>query len=458
VALSLLVALYAAASASAGLTQAQKSVFYSGDGHAGENSGKSVDAWVMVEEAFHEYEVWKGTSECNSNRAVPRKPERTFTRLVGYSLGRLGPAYYLQQMEQLGIKSSVRSVILLDPGVESEFKCDGRSGAGYTYATWLRQHPDNRLLIITGARSDDDEYKGLNDTYLSKLTAQSVSSNVGDRVLVCDVPSIKHSRMDEAWKHLINAALPTSCPPSTTKNQYSPVSESGTPSRPAGTPPPAPGPGGGSPRVSVGQGPPGPRGYRYAISVSGFPGGSQVTIVCRDSVDPGGFYTFLLGVDGGGDGSTSSQCYSGDGPEHWVTANGVESNRVVWGGSAPPPPPPPPGSASIVVDNRVTNGGSAMREDTPAYLSTVTRNFCKRDGCALPGTDFGSGATLTAECTVLGNRTTNGQDNSAIDDGNPGLYSSTRWYGIRWGDGRFGYVSEVWIAGSHRGGLGLRGC
>lgn len=79
-----------------------------------------------------------------------------------------------------------------------------------------------------------------------------------------------------------------------------------------------------------------------------------------------------------------------------------------------------------------------MREDTPAYLSTVTQDFCKRDNCALPGTDVGSGAVLTAECTVLGNRTTNGQDNSAVDDGNPGLYSSTRWYGIRSGDGRFG--------------------
>lgn len=122
------------------------------------------------------------------------------------------------------------------------------------------------------------------------------------------------------------------------------------------------------------------------------------------------------------------------------------------------PSPQPPSTRQIVVDNRVTNGGSQMREDTPAYLSTVMQNFCKRDGCALPGTDMGSGAVITAECTAFGNRTTNGQDNSSIDDGNPGLYSSTRWYGIRWGDGRFGYISEVWIRADFRHGLGLRGC
>lgn len=125
---------------------------------------------------------------------------------------------------------------------------------------------------------------------------------------------------------------------------------------------------------------------------------------------------------------------------------------------APPAPAPQPATRQITVDNRVTNGASAMREDTPAYLSTVTRNYCKRDGCALAGTDIGSGAVLVAECTTIGTRTTNGQDGSSVDDGNPGLYSSTRWYGVRWGDGRFGYISEVWIRSADRGGLGLRAC
>ena len=106
----------------------------------------------------------------------------------------------------------------------------------------------------------------------------------------------------------------------------------------------------------------------------------------------------------------------------------------------------------------VTNGGTQMREDTPAYLSTVTQNFCKRDGCALAGTDMGTGAQITAVCQAQGVRTTNGQDNNSVDNGNPGLFESTRWYGIRWGDGRFGYISEVWINAAHRGGLGLPGC
>jgi hypothetical protein len=122
-----------------------------------------------------------------------------------------------------------------------------------------------------------------------------------------------------------------------------------------------------------------------------------------------------------------------------------------------PSTPPPPNERPVTVDNRVTNG-VGMREDTPAYLSSVTQNYCKRDGCALAGTDMSSGARITAICQTAGVRTTNGHDGNVSDDTNPELYSSTRWYGIRWSDGRFGYLSEVWLKAADRGGLGLPNC
>lgn len=102
------------------------------------------------------------------------------------------------------------------------------------------------------------------------------------------------------------------------------------------------GPGGGGSTgasVTLSQGPSAPAGYRYAVSVSGFSPNSNVSVTCYDSVSPGGFYTFGLPTNASGSGSTASQCYSGDGPDHWVVAGGVQSNHVTWGGSAPPPPP-----------------------------------------------------------------------------------------------------------------------
>ena len=126
--------------------------------------------------------------------------------------------------------------------------------------------------------------------------------------------------------------------------------------------------------------------------------------------------------------------------------------------SPPPPTSTPPAEVTLTVYNRVTNGPSEMREDTPAYLSTVTQNYCKRDGCAIAGTDRNTGGSYTpAVCQAQGARTTNGNDGNTNDDQNPGLFSSTRWYGIRVGNG-LGYISAVWIDPSQRGGLGLETC
>lgn len=113
----------------------------------------------------------------------------------------------------------------------------------------------------------------------------------------------------------------------------------------------APGPGssggsgggqsGGTPTVTLAQGPAAPAGYRYAVQLTGFPANSNVSVTCYDSVSTGGFYTFTMRTDGGGSAFTQSQCYSGDGPDHWVVAGGLTSNHVQWSAAAPSPPPPP---------------------------------------------------------------------------------------------------------------------
>ena len=91
---------------------------------------------------------------------------------------------------------------------------------------------------------------------------------------------------------------------------------------------PAPPPAG---TAMLAQGPAAPSGYRYAVTVDHFAPNTSVSVSCRDSVSPGGFYTFSLAIDGNGHGFTQSSCYSGDGPDHWVVVNGgVESNHVVW--------------------------------------------------------------------------------------------------------------------------------
>lgn len=133
--------------------------------------------------------------------------------------------------------------------------------------------------------------------------------------------------------------------------------------------------------------------------------------------------------------------------------------------AAPTPAPPvattPPGPARIVltVDNRVTNGTSMREDSSPARLTTKPWIYCGSRGCNIAGTERGTGGQYDAAvCTTFGERTTNGNDSSTADDGNPLRYESTRYYGVRLGNGTFGFISEVWIQGAQRGGMGLPAC
>lgn len=168
-------------------------------------------------------------------------------------------------------------------------------------------------------------------------------------------------------------------------------------------------------------------------------------------------------VQGGG----SPQDQQAGGLQGTEGSRGAESTTTSPPPSTDPPPTttttttttaPPQLTRQLTVYNQVTNGPSSMREDTPAYLSTRTTNYCKRIGCAVTNTDMGTGHVVTAYCVKHGDRTTNGEDGSAVDDANPALYSSTLWFGIRWSDGRTGYLSEVWINPSHRGVSNLPMC
>lgn len=187
------------------------------------------------------------------------------------------------------------------------------------------------------------------------------------------------------WKWAYGTS-PTSCSPSggggggggSTGPSGSPDDSGG------GSPDDGSGPGssGSSPVVALAQGPAAPAGFRYAISLSGFAANTSVTVTCFDSVSPSGFYTFNLATDGAGNASTASYCYSGDGPDHWVTAGGVQSNHVSWGGASAPPPASPTyaetvGGVSHTWTN-YTNAGGTDGPSIPAYATVQIA--CKLQG------------------------------------------------------------------------------
>ncbi|MCZ7379736.1 hypothetical protein [Micromonospora sp. WMMC250] len=111
------------------------------------------------------------------------------------------------------------------------------------------------------------------------------------------------------------------------------------------------------------------------------------------------------------------------------------------------------------MQNKVAIGPTELAEDTtPSYLSTKPVARCAKRGCMVAGTEVWSGAKLVARCWKRGEAVTNRDLTSAGIDQNPAGVRSDLWYEIVLHDGRAGYLAEVYIAPSQRGGMGLPEC
>lgn len=110
-------------------------------------------------------------------------------------------------------------------------------------------------------------------------------------------------------------------------------------------------------------------------------------------------------------------------------------------------------SAEITIYNKVVLDETRMREDVPAYL-TISPRCLAKSTCSIEGTDvLRTGMRVTAVCQTEGSFVTNRFGDTPNGDN----FDSTRWYGISL-NGKFGYLSEAWVAKEHRGGLNLREC
>jgi len=112
------------------------------------------------------------------------------------------------------------------------------------------------------------------------------------------------------------------------------------------------------------------------------------------------------------------------------------------------------------VENVDTSGAKATVEDkSPLRLASRPAVFCGPKHCLIFKTEREHGQVYDgAICQTVGERTTNGSDESKVDDHNPQLRSTRRYYGVELTDGTIGYVSAAWLSNRDRSGLGLPSC
>ncbi len=154
--------------------------------------------------------------------------------LSGWSVGRLGPVYYLAAAGEARV-SQVHTIILFDPGSTSDFAkpslfrrllgrktCDWRYDINSLLARWLgtkdaQGNYVNRLLIMAGNDSEEKvdgkpTYAGLWKYYLAGIWGKEFAA----RAEVCDYDGMSHPDVLRTFSHIVETPPAVGSCPTTT--------------------------------------------------------------------------------------------------------------------------------------------------------------------------------------------------------------------------------------------------
>lgn len=183
-------------------------------------------------------------------------------------------------------------------------------------------------FLVFAVCSDDSSVQGDGDFVIASGTGRgsdgaltkclSRSLDSGDSALIDDCPDNTEEPLGNGTEAVRDG---TASPPVDT------APEDTTPATTSTTTPEDTGP---QPTIGLSKGKLGEAGYWYEVRLSGFAPSSEVVVECHNSVDQDGFYSQSLHIDKHGTARDSTLCRTLEGPDHWVTASGIESNHVSW--------------------------------------------------------------------------------------------------------------------------------
>jgi hypothetical protein len=149
---------------------------------------------------------WQGTGCSDSmNKVAAVTPTwnantaKTVTAIAGWSLGRLGPIYYLKSHPERW--ATINYVVMIDPGSYDQLRtsCDANSAinANQVLKQWLEANPNARLVVFAGTKTADVAtatgpqgqyaHRGIQEIWFRDL--RDSNSSARNRVMVCNYQS-----------------------------------------------------------------------------------------------------------------------------------------------------------------------------------------------------------------------------------------------------------------------------
>jgi hypothetical protein len=195
-----------------------KSVFYS------PNNTPDAVANLQVADLNLPLSEWATGSQCSTGGAV--NIPSGVSILAGWSLGRLGPIYFLDAAGAHRV-SQIHAIILFDPGSTSDFAepplwkrllgdqtCDWQYPINSLLANWLKSNSSNRLIVLTGADSEmkngsgKSTFAGLWKYYFAGIWNQPFAG----QALVCDYNKLGHQAVLTDFAAGLLDKTPAKCP------------------------------------------------------------------------------------------------------------------------------------------------------------------------------------------------------------------------------------------------------
>lgn len=156
--------------------QQDRIVFYSGFDEAGIDIASPIATHEFVHTRdSNEWETYTASTTCATHKADDFEPGSANV-LVGWSIGRLGPIYFLAQSRNRW--DEIDTIWLLDPGDEGRMTGSPENGncdnelpelPSEYLRRWLVEDSSRNLVILSGALSESDDRAGLERFYLSGL-------------------------------------------------------------------------------------------------------------------------------------------------------------------------------------------------------------------------------------------------------------------------------------------------
>lgn len=166
------------------------------------------NSFTMVYENFEPQSWVKG--DCSNEFANDFPTEfngKLVTTLAGWSIGRLGPIYFLEQ-EHDTRRYNIDYIALFDPGDYDQYTagCDLRDayhGASQseTMARWMEMSDNNRLVIFAGEIAERDRHAGIQYGLFPEIKADD---NIRDQVIVCNYDGMRHEEIYENFRDVVN--------------------------------------------------------------------------------------------------------------------------------------------------------------------------------------------------------------------------------------------------------------